>query len=83
MMFGWPPFRWLMLAMAACAVYHTAGVYLDSCGQLLFWEHTVGSWRFVELPGDYKDQSFKIIAMVMGLQVTQTGLGILMRWLTK
>jgi len=93
LMFGWPPFRWLMLSMMAVAVWHTAGVYLDSCGRfpLPWWgpdglglmTHEIGSWGFAKLPGDYSEQSFKIIAMLTGVQLTQTGLGALMSYLNR
>lgn len=95
MMFGWPPFRWLMLGMMATAVWHTAGVYFDSCAHLpvpgwwgdawypTFMPHVVGSWGYAKLPGDYAGQSFKIIAMLTGVQLTQSGIGALMTWLNR
>lgn len=93
LLFGWPPFRWLMFSMMAVAVYHTAGVYLDSCGRLPVpvWgpdglglmPHKPGSWRFVELPDVYKDQSLKIIGVVTGVQIYQTTVGAIFRWLDR
>lgn len=82
-----------MLSMMAVAVFHTAGVYLDSCGRLPVpvWgpdglglmTHKPGSWNFVELPKPYDEQSLNIIAMVTGVQVYQTTVGALFKWLDR
>lgn len=95
LLMGWPPFRYLMLCMMGLAVWHTGEVYLDSCAHLPFpwWDegdwlpqfmpHVVGSWHISKLPGDYASQSFKIIAMITGVQITQTGASALMQWINK
>ena len=91
-LFGWWPFRVCLAAILFVAVWHTGGVYLDSCAHLpvpwwdngpTFMPHVPGSWRYEKLPGAYAGQEFQIIATITGLQITQSVFGLVMKWLDR
>lgn len=80
---GWWGTRYLLLAAALPAVYHSGMVYLDSCPFFLWWPHEVGSWSVGRAPGVYEGQELQIMAAVVGYQLGQTLVGGVASYLTK
>lgn len=91
---GWWGTRWLLVAAALPPIYHSGMIYLDSCPWLIWphidagWPslmlaHEPGSWKVARAPGVYEGQELQIIAVIVGYQLAQTGIGGFVEWLNK
>ena len=70
--------QWLIAAAMIPPIYHMGGVFLDSCPffVLPYFSHTVGTWKFVELPKPYDQYEWLLVSSLLGIQTGLTvGMG--------
>lgn len=70
--------QFLIAATMVPPIYHMGGVFLDSCPFFLvpFFEHKVGSWKFVSLPKPYDSYEWLLVSSLLGIQSgLQVGMG--------
>lgn len=71
--------QWLLAGALLPPLFHSGGVYLDSCPFFLipYFPHVIGSWNFVALPAPYDQYEWLLISSLLGINTGLTvGMGL-------